>query len=57
MEIKKKRLNYVDMVKGLAIITVVCYHLLAPNTFRTVVIDHIMMPLLVSFFFFAVFFS
>ena len=56
MEIKKKRLNYVDMVKGLAIITVVCYHLLAPNTFRTVVIDHIMMPLLVSFFFFAGFF-
>ncbi len=56
MESKAKRLNYVDMMKGIATIVVVCYHLLAPNTFKTVVVDHLLMPLLVSFFFFAGYF-
>lgn len=56
MENKMKRLNYVDMMKGIATIEIVCYHLLAPNAFKSEVIDHLLMPLLVSFFFFAGFF-
>ena len=56
MENKGKRLNYVDMMKGIATIEIVCYHLLAPNAFKSEVIDHLLMPLLVSFFFFAGFF-
>lgn len=56
MEMKIKRLNYVDMVKGLAILEVVCYHLLAPNTFKTEVINHILFPLLAAFFIFSGYF-
>ncbi len=56
MEMKKKRLNYVDMIKGLAILEVVLYHLLAPNSFKTTVIDHILFPLLAAFFIFSGYF-
>ena len=56
METKPKRLNYVDMMKGIATLAVVCYHLLAPSSFKNTVIDHLMFPLLVSFFFFAGYF-
>lgn len=51
-----KRLNFADMMKGTAIIIVLCYHLLAPGTFKSGVIDHLLMPLLVSFFFFSGYF-
>ena len=56
MDSKPKRLNYVDMMKGIATIAVVCYHLLAPSAFKNTFIDHLMFPLLVSFFFFAGYF-
>ena len=56
METKPKRLNYVDMMKGIATIAVVCYHLLAPSAFRNTVIDHLLFPLLAAFFFFAGYF-
>ena len=56
METKPKRLNYVDMMKGIATIEVVCFHLLAPSSFKNMVIDHLLFPLLVSFFFFAGYF-
>ena len=45
-----KRLNYVDMIKGLAVLKVVFYHLLVPAAFKTQVADHFMFPLLASFF-------
>ena len=53
---KAGRLNYVDMMKGIATLEIVCYHLLAPTAVKSVVIDHMLMPLLVSFFFFAGYF-
>jgi len=56
MEMKSRRLNFADMMKGIATIEIVCYHLLAPNAFKSGAIDHILMPLLVSFFFFAGYF-
>ena len=46
----KQRLNFVDMVKGLAILGVVGYHLLAPSPVHTF-LSHIGDSLLVSFFF------
>ncbi len=52
----KKRLEYVDMVKGIAILVVVMYHLVAPVPWKTVVIDHIMDVMLISFFFFSGYF-
>ncbi len=52
----KKRLNYVDMMKGIATIIVVCYHLLAPSAFKNRFIDHMLFPLLASFFLFAGYF-
>ena len=55
MEIKK-RLNYVDMVKGIAILEVVVFHLAAPNDFKIKFINPILFPLLVSFFFFSGYF-
>ncbi len=55
METKAKRLNFADMMKGTAIIWVVCYHLLAPNPIKSN-IDHLLMPLLVAFFFFSGYF-
>ncbi len=51
METKAKRLNFADMMKGTAIIWGVCYHLLAPNPIKSS-IDHLLMPLLVTFFFY-----
>ena len=51
-----KRLYFVDMIKGLAILIVVCYHLLAPNAFRVNFIDHILFPALASFFILAGYF-
>ncbi len=56
METQKKRLNYVDMMKGIATIEIVCYHLLANNALKTGLIDHMLIPLLISFFFFAGYF-
>ena len=52
----KKRLSFVDMMKGLATIVVVCYHLFAPAEFKSGFIDHILFPFLVSFFIFAGYF-
>ena len=49
METKPQRLNYVDMMKGIATIEVICYHLFAPSSFKNSVIDHLLFPLLVSF--------
>ena len=56
METKPQRLNYVDMMKGIATIEVICYHLFAPSSFKNSVIDHLLFPLLVSFFFFSGYF-
>ena len=56
METKTKRLNFADMMKGIAIIWIVCYHLLAPGPFKSGLIDHFLMPMLVSFFFFSGYF-
>lgn len=56
METKAKRLTYADMMKGIATVAVVCCHLLAPNAFKNNVINHLLFPLLVAFFFFAGFF-
>ena len=50
-----KRSAYVDMVRGLAIIGVVIYHLLAPCAVKTVFV-HITEMLLFAFFFYAGFF-
>lgn len=56
METKAKRLAYVDMVKGIATIEVICYHLLAPNSFKTGWINTLLTPLLLSFFIFSGYF-
>ena len=50
-----KRLNYADMMKGIAILFVVIYHLIAPCTLKTI-IAHIMPASLITFFFYAGFF-
>lgn len=55
MGVETKRLQYVDVVKGIAIVMVVFYHLLAPCLGKTI-INHLMDPFLVSFFFFSGFF-
>lgn len=51
----KGRLQFVDMVKGIAILAVVFYHLTAPCSFR-VVLEHITESLLIAFFFFSGYF-
>lgn len=51
----KKRLNFVDMAKGLAILGVVGYHLLAPSPARTF-LTHICDALVIAFFFFSGYF-
>ncbi len=50
-----KRLQFVDMVKGIAILCVVSVHLVAPSLFRSG-IDHIMEIMLAAFFFFSGYF-
>ncbi|MBQ3425431.1 MAG: acyltransferase family protein [Clostridia bacterium] len=50
-----KRLNYVDMVKGIAVLWVVFYHLLAPCAFKSV-LDHLCDAILLSFFFYSGYF-
>ena len=52
----KKRLNYADVMKGLATIIIVCYHLLAPGEYKSGFLDHIMFPFLITFFFFSGYF-
>ena len=56
MNTKPQRLKFVDMVKGLSIIMVVCYHLLAPSAFKTDVLNHFMFPFLAAFFIFSGYF-
>lgn len=51
-----KRLNFVDMIKGLAILNVVCYHLLAAHAFKNNVVNYLLFPLLASFFILAGYF-
>ena len=51
----QKRLNYVDMVKGLCALMVVFYHLTAPCGFKTV-LDHLTESALIAFFFFSGYF-
>ena len=50
-----KRIKYADMMKGIAILMIVIYHLIAPCTFKTI-ISHIMPFSLITFFFYAGFF-
>lgn len=50
-----KRLAYADMVKGIAILFVVLYHLLAPCLAKTVVI-HLAESMMIAFFFFSGYF-
>lgn len=52
----QKRTNYVDMIKGLAILNVVCYHLLAANAFKNSIVIKTLFPLLASFFILAGYF-
>ena len=56
MAAEKKRLQYVDMIKGIAILWIVCYHLIAPNGPKNLIINHLMDAMLVSFFFFSGYF-
>jgi fucose 4-O-acetylase-like acetyltransferase len=51
----QKRLNYVDMIKGLCILVVVFYHLTAPCGLKTV-LDHLSVSALIAFFFISGFF-
>ena len=51
----KGRLQFVDMVKGIAILAVVFYHLTAPCGFKNV-LEHITESLLIAFFFFSGYF-
>ena len=46
------RLDYADITKGLAILAVVCNHLLVPNAFKIEGINHLLFPLPASFFIF-----
>ena len=50
----KKRLQFVDMMKGLAILGVLFYHLTAPCGFKFV-LEHITENFLIVFFFFSVY--
>ncbi len=50
-----KRLNFVDMMKGIATLIIVMYHILAPCGFKTFV-DHILPSALVAFFFYSGYF-
>lgn len=52
---ENKRLNYVDMTKGLAIVVVVFYHLIAPCGIKTI-IDHLADTVLLTFFFYSGYF-
>lgn len=55
MATEKKRMQFIDAVKGIAIIWIVLYHLLAPCAFKNVVI-HLTELFLVSFFFYSGYF-
>ncbi len=48
---EKKRLEYVDMVKGIAILVVMGYHLIAPTSLKTAIFDHAIDTMLIAFFF------
>ena len=51
----KRRLQYVDMMKGLAILAVVFFHLTAPCGFKSV-LEHITECFVIGFFFFSGYF-
>ena len=50
-----QRLNFADMMKGVTILVIVIYHILAPCGFKTF-IDHILASALVVFFFYSGYF-
>ena len=51
MPAEKKRLQFIDAVKGIAILWIVLYHLLAPCAFKNVIIQLCDMFLLLFFFY------
>lgn len=55
MNQEKKRLQFVDMVKGIAVIHVVFYHLMAPSPAKSY-FNHTIEIMLVAFFFFSGYF-
>ena len=52
---ENKRLQYVDAVKGIAILWIVLYHLLAPCIFKEIIV-HVSELFMTSFFFYSGFF-
>lgn len=56
MEAKKKRLQYIDALKGVGILWIVFYHLTAAGSFKTYVLNPLMELFLVVFFFFSGYF-
>lgn len=51
----QKRLNYVDMVKGIAVVWIVVFHLIVPGTIKNVV-THLADSMLLAFFFYSGYF-
>lgn len=47
--VQSKRLNYVDMVKGIAVLWVVFYHLISPGIVKDV-LNHVIDTVLIAFF-------
>ena len=56
METQKKRLQYVDALKGIGILWIIFYHLTAAGSFKTYVLNPLMELFLVLFFFFSGYF-
>ena len=53
--VQSKRLNYVDMVKGIAVLWVVFYHLISPGIVKDV-LNHVIDTVLIAFFFYSGYF-
>ena len=53
---EKKRLQYVDVIKGIGILFVVFLHLIAPCAFKNTVLNHLTEIFVVAFFFFSGYF-
>ena len=51
----QKRLNYVDMVKGIAVVWIVIFHLIVPGTIKNAV-THLADSMLLAFFFYSGYF-